>query len=274
MHRPLNLGSGLVRSAFLLLTLVTANPSTYADTASGANPVAELRTVSGHPMQYYVVRPTGWTRDRKWPVVVALEAAEKGFKLNAERFARAGRTLPFVIVTPVTVTNGNAGQRDPAIYPYSSATWDRIEKEGVCAFDEEGLARVIKEVRESCNGEDLIYLTGFEAGAHLVWATVFHHPEWLAAAAPVAGNYRGRCVDGQPFSEAPSRASLSVRGFAADGDQGFGPKGAVFSQWKDARRLAESHGYQNVSEVVVAGKGHVPLPDEVLAYFVSLRKTR
>lgn len=247
--------------------------------ASGAapqsiEPVAERKTASGHPMQYYVVRPTQWTGDRKWPNVVALEAAEKEFKLNAERFARAGQKMPFVIVTPMTVTNGNAGQRDPAVYPYSTATWGRIDKEGVCVFDEFGLAQVVKEVRETNVGEDLIYLAGFEAGAHLVWATVFHHPEWLAAATPVAGNYRGRCVDGQPISAHPSRETLRIRGFAPESDTMFGPGGALFSQWKDARKPGESHGYRNVTEVVVAGKEHRPLPEEVLADLAELRKTQ
>ena len=262
--------------AFLAMTLAMAPAASVEARFEAApqegNPAAELKSVKGHPMQYYVVRPEGWSRDRKWPIVVALEAAEKEFKVNAERFARAGRRLPFVIVTPITVTNGNAGHRDPAVYPYSTATWDRIDKDGTCAFDEEGLALVMKEVREAMNGEDLVYLTGFEAGAHLLWATVFHRPEGLAAAAPVAGNFRGRCVDGQPFSQAASRAALPVRGFAADGDQGFGPGGALLSQWKDARALGLSKGYLNISEVLIAGKPHVPLPEEVLAYFMSLRK--
>ena len=273
MDRPLDVGSVMVRSLLLSITLFAATRSTPQTTPRSTEPAAELKSVAGHPMQYYVVRPEGWTRDRKWPIVVALEAAEKEFKLNAERFAKAGRALPFIIVTPITVSNGNAGQRDQGVYPYSVATWDRIDNDGVCAFDENGLAQVVKEVRTDYNGEDLIYLTGFEAGAHLVWATVFHHPEWLAAAAPVAGNYRGRCVDGQPFSEAASRGSLPIRGFATEGDKFFGPGGAIFSQWKDARTLAESRGYKNVSEVVVAGKDHVPLPAEVLGYFASLRKT-
>jgi len=103
---------------------------------------------------------------------------------------------------------------------------------------------------------------------------VFHKPEILAAAAPVAGNYRGRCVDGNPISQHVARATLPIRGFAADGDKDFGPAAAIFAQWKDARALAESHGYKNVSETVIAGKGHVPLPDEVIAYFTELRKKR
>jgi poly(3-hydroxybutyrate) depolymerase len=256
----------------LLLLAFLACGSTIDAAPPPTDRVPELKAAVGHPMQYYVVRPEGWTREHKWPIVVALEAAEKEFKLNAERFARAAGKGPFVIVTPITVTNGNAGHRDPQVYPYSSATWDRIDKDGICAFDEDGLAQVLKDVREAYNGEDLVYLTGFEAGTHLLWATVFHRPEILAAAAPVAGNYRGRCMDEKSFSTHASREKLPVRGFAGDGDKDFGPAAAIFAQWKDARAAAESHGYRNVSESIVAGKGHVPLPGEVLAYFTDLRK--
>ena len=40
------------------------------------------------------------------------------------------------------------------------------------------------------------------------------------------------------------------------------------------KKLALSKGCLNVGEVVIAGKDHVPLPEDVLAYFTSLRKAR
>jgi hypothetical protein len=43
-------------------------------------------------------------------------------------------------------------------------------------------------------------------------------------------------------------------------------------QWAEARRVAEAHGYGNVSHIIVAGKGHEPFPNEVLDYFNSLLK--
>jgi poly(3-hydroxybutyrate) depolymerase len=254
--------------AFLLGT------TAIASAAPSPARVPELKTATGHPMEYYVVAPEGWTRERKWPVLVAVEAAEKEFKANAERFARASGSGPFVIVVPITVTNGNAGHRDPKVYPYSTATWDRIDKDGVCAFDEPGLAQVVKDVKTAYNGEDLVYLTGFEAGAHLLWATAFHHPEMLAAAAPVAGNFRNRCLEDGSVSPHASREKLEVRGFVSDNDKDFGPASMLFSQWKDARTVAEKNGYKNISEAIVKGKGHVPLPDEVIAYFTELRAKR
>lgn len=232
-----------------------------------------LKTASRHPMQYYLSLPHGFAPGKKWPVVVVVEAAEKEFRENARRFVKARGDLPFIIVAPIIVTNGNSGRRDPSIYPYSPATWDAIDRAGNCAFDLEGLAQVLADVEKSYGGESKVFLTGFEAGAHLVWAMTFRAPERLRAAAPVAGNYIGRCMDDPTqFSSDPSRKRLPVRGFFGRDDERFGPASAIYGQWKTARDLAAAHGYENVSETIVPGKGHVPLPDEVLAFFASLAK--
>ena len=238
--------------------------------AQGAPASLLLKTAGGHPMQYYVALPAHWTPDRQWPIVVVAEAADKEFKLNAERFAEARGELPFIIVAPINVTNGSQGQGDPKVFPYSRATWDAIAKDGVCKFDLDGLEQVIREVKRDYRGEDKVYLTGFEAGTHLVWAEVFRHPEWLAAAAPVAGNYRGRCMEDGAFSAHPARAALPLRALSGGEDTLWGQGGGNYAQWLDAKKLAQDHGYANFSETIVAGKGHVPLPREVLDWFFSV----
>ena len=91
------------------------------------------------------------------------------------------------------------------------------------------------------------------------------HPERLLAAAPCGGNYIGRCVTN--FSRNSGRATLPIRGFEGEKDA-YGE--GLDRQWQDARRIAEAHGYKNLSRVIVAGKGHEPFPDEVLTYFNSL----
>jgi poly(3-hydroxybutyrate) depolymerase len=159
------------------------------------------------------------------------------------------------------------------VYPYSTATWDAIAKDGICRFDIEGLMNVLQDVRTAYHGEERIYLTGFEAGAHLVWAFVFRHPELLAAASPAAGNYRGRCMEDQKFSVDPARISikLPIRAIQGQLDTLWGPGGGGFAQWLDAKQLAQAHGYADVTETLVPGKGHVPMPEEVLGYFMSLQ---
>jgi poly(3-hydroxybutyrate) depolymerase len=227
-------------------------------------------TAEGHPMQYWVAPPRKAEPGRSYPVVVVVEAAEKQFAENARRFVAARGDRPFILVAPIIVTNGRQGQRDPAIYPYTAATWERIDRDGVCAFDLDGLARVLDDVRRKRHGDGRVLITGFEAGAHLVWAFALLHPERLRAAAPVAGNYIGRCVDEAAISRDPARATLPIRGFAGAADEMFGPAGKLHGQFETARALAVAHGFAAVDEVVVPGTAHVPMPDEVLAWFAEV----
>ncbi len=230
----------------------------------------ELKKSAGTLMQYYVSLPEGWSPDKKWPVVVICEEAEKAFKENTLRFIKARGKMPFIIISPVIVTNGNYGRRNAAIYPYTTQTWDAIDAMSDCKFDVDGLVQIVNDVQKNYNGESHFYITGFEAGTHLVWAMIFEHPELLKAAAPVAGNYISRCVN--TVSADAAKATLPVMGFVGDGDKDWGAASRLYGQWQTARKQAIDNGYKNISETVVKGKGHVPMPDETLAYFYSLYK--
>jgi poly(3-hydroxybutyrate) depolymerase len=250
-------------SAFLLASLITS--------VSGQSPAKlQLQTATGHPMQYYISKPDKWNASRQWPVVVVFEAAEKMYLENLQRFITARGDMPFILVAPIHTNNGNQGRRDPALFPYSKETWDYIDKVGDCTFNDEGIAMIISDVKKLYNGEEKVFITGFEAGAHIVWQLTLNHPEMLRASAPVAGNYRSRCVDENNISGNASRSNLPVMAFASDRDDSFGPRSALYSQWTAARDLAIKNGYENVSETIVKGKGHVPLPNEVMSYFFSL----
>jgi len=158
------------------------------------------------------------------------------------------------------------------VYPYSVATWDSIAKDGICNFDIDGLMNVLQDARATYHGEERIYLTGFEAGAHLVWAMTFRHPEQLTAAAPIAGNYRGRCMEDGKFSGDAARFKLPIHAMQGQLDTMWGTGSEAYAQWLDAKKLAQAHGYADISESLVPGKGHVPMPEEVLGYFASLRQ--
>jgi len=95
-------------------------------------------------MQYYLSLPKGWNKNAKWPVVVVLEAAEKQYKLNAERFLFHTGRFALLLVAPINTNNGNQGRRDASLFPYSAETWDYMEKVGDCQFNDEGLKQVIK----------------------------------------------------------------------------------------------------------------------------------
>lgn len=228
-----------------------------------------LKTAAGHPMQYYVSLPDGWTKEKTWPIVVVIEAADKEYKENALRFVRARKKMPFIIVAPYNVNNSRFGRRDPAIFPYSAVTWDYIEKVGDCQFNMDGLTQVVKEVQAAYNGDEKYYLTGFEAGTHTVWQMTFQHPERLKAVAAVAGNYnRNSCMqDPASFSTDLSRVVLPVVGFTPELDSFYGPGASNHNQWIAAQKAAVDHGYKKVSEIIVPHKGHIPLPNEVMEYF-------
>ena len=232
----------------------------------------QLKTANGHPMMYYVSLPKQWKATSSWPVVFILEAADKEFRKNAERFVEARGSAPFILVAPVNTNNGNMGRRDPAVFPYSKETWDYINKVGDCQFNADGIRQIMLDVQKEFHGEDKIFITGFEAGAHDLWSIVFNHPDYLRAAAPVAGNFRGRCVTAGNRSASGSKKDLPIRSFVGSNDEGFGPASPNYNQWLEVKKLALEQGFTNISETVIPATGHIPLPKEVLSYFSSLLK--
>src|ERR1044072_2803147 len=71
----------------------------------------QLKTASSHPIQYYLSLPEGWSTGKRWPVVVVIESAERQFLEAATAFAQARASRPFILVTPLVVTNGGSGYR-------------------------------------------------------------------------------------------------------------------------------------------------------------------
>ncbi len=234
-----------------------------------------LKTATQHPMQYFLSLPAHWSPEKKWPVVLIIESADKEYRENALRFVRERGDMPFILVAPYNVNNSRQGRRDPAIFPYSEATWDLIDKTGDCKFNMDGITQIMSDLRAQYKAEDKFFITGFEAGAHTVWQFVFQHPEWLQAAAPVAGNYnQNSCMSEPLFSKDSSVTHLPIRGFTGSGDTLYGAKGMIYYQWKYALQTAAAHGYKNISETIVPGKGHVPLPAEVLNWFQAIRQNK
>jgi predicted peptidase len=250
-----------------LLLILSCAWSAFAQTSRAP----QLKTASSHPIQYYLSLPDDWTAGRKWPVVVVIESADREFLQAATAFAQARQHRPFIIVTPLVVTNGGAGYRSVPAYHYSDAVWDRIQNSGPFNFDMEGITAIVQDVAKQYGGEDKYFITGFEAGGHTVWAVLFNHPEAVRGAALVCPNYLGRWVDEAHISSAAERNVLPIRNFVGTKDELCATGHPIYTQMQKAMTLAEAHGYKNVSLTSVAGKGHERLADEVLAYFSSLR---
>lgn len=241
-----------------------------------ASQIPVRKTAAGHPIQYFISVPRGWPGNRKWPVVMTLAGAGKDWEGNAQSFAhyRDSLNLPFIIVTPVILTNGGDGAipRDHPRYQYPSSTWDMLDSVGRCAFDMAGVEAVIADVQNIYSGDGKPFLTAFSGGGHQGWATVLLHPEWLRAAALVGTNFSGRCVSKetkvlQLISRAPQRVLLPVRNFNGADDSNI--KNSAPQQLR-AMGIARENGYATVSEETVRGVGHDPMPKIALSYFATL----
>ena len=230
----------------------------------------QLKTASSHPIQYYLSLPEGWVAGKKWPVVVVIESADREFLQAATAFAQARGHQPFILVTPLVVTNGGAGYRSVPTYHYSDPVWDRIQNAGQFNFDMDGITAIMQDVVKQYGGEDKYFITGFEAGGHTVWGILFNHPEVVRAAALVCPNYLARWVDEGHISSAAERSGLPIRNLVGTKDGLCSTGNPIYTQMQRATSLADAHGYKNVSLVRVEGKGHERLANEVLAYFSSL----
>lgn len=76
--------------------------------------------------------------------------------------------------------------------------------------------------------------------------------------------------DPASFSNDLSRVILPVMEFTPELDSLFGTRAGNYGQWKNAEKAAIDHGYKKVSETLVKGKGHIPLPQEVMDWFYAL----
>ena len=231
-----------------------------------------LKTATSHPIQYYLSLPEGWVASKKWPVVVVIESANRDFIAAATAFAQARKHQPFILITPLVVTNGGAGFRSVPTYHYSDDVWNRIQNEGQFEFDSEGISAIMQDVVKQYSGEERFFIAGLEAAGHTIWGVLFNHPESSLGAALVCPNYLGRWVDEAHISSAPARTSLPIRNMIGTKDELCVPGHPIYKQMQKAIAVAEQHGYKNVSLVKVEGRGHERLAEEILDYFASLTK--
>jgi poly(3-hydroxybutyrate) depolymerase len=248
--------------------IAAAGSALFASCAAQSPPQPTLQTAAHHPMQYYISLPEGWSAGKKWPVVIALEGGNKNFLDMEQAYIRARRAMPFIIVTPVILTNGGYDLRGLPNYHYADAVWDEAERTGKCRFDLEGLSAVIDDAQSRYGGEPGVFITGHSAGGHLAWAMAFQHPEKLAAVALTCGNYAGRCMTEENFSRANERINLRVNALQGEIDPVRVP---LEDQFRRAASAARQHGYKNVSYEIVHGGAHERFADQVLVYFNSVR---
>lgn len=227
-----------------------------------------LKQARGHTMQYYLSVPAGWSADRKWPVIVAVEGA--GCNFAGMNGAYGGpKNTQWLVLTPCGFSNTNSLDGAEGKYPYRKeviAEWDTKR----IAFDEPGLLAALDDVRADWNGEEKFYMTGFSGGGILTWHFIFTHPEKLAGAAPASANFSGLRAEA---SKAPEREKLPIHVFQGEDDEYRKPDSIspLDRQWEAAKATLEQNGYMNWKYELVPKQGHSACRDEVLKFFASLR---
>ena len=234
----------------------------------------ERRTTALHPMRYLVSRPQCWKAGESYPVVLAVTDGDREFEKTARAFMTARGNRPWVIVVPEVLTGGSPLRYSPskrgAAYDYAPNIWYRAFMTTDCAFDVAGMTALVLDVRRLDSPSGKFYLTGWEAGGHVVWAQYFRHPATWTAVATISPNYISRCMEDRKFAT-PADSGPPVRLFYRAKDTAGAPGGVLYTQWLAVKRIAVRQGFAHLSERSVAARPRGPMPQEVLAWFDSLR---
>ena len=256
------------------LLLLTACGTAIAAAASGQqiNPAPGIveRTATTHPIHYFVSLPAGWNPQRTWPLLVVIPDAEREFRETAAAFAAVHGSTPFVIVVPMVLGGGGTAQQHKADFDYADGVWSTANRVGYCGFDEDGLTAVLDDVHRLYHTDSKIFLTGWEAGGHVVAPQLLQHPERIRALAIVTPNFLGRCVMPSTRNLTDVESRIPVRVFGGDKDPAWTSTSPLVTQSARFDSLARTRGFRNVSDSLIKNGGHGALAADVVGYFASL----
>ena len=256
---------------FLLWTACLAVRQLTAQQPDPSRVIVE-RSATSHPIHYFVSLPQGWNGQRTWPVIVVIPDAEREFRKTAAAFAAARGSTPFVIVVPMILGGGGTAQQHKDVFDYPDSTWSVADRVGFCDFDEAGLTAVLDDVRRQYHTDSKIFLTGWEAGGHVVIPRLLRHPERMRAVTVVTPNFQGRCVTPAARSLTDAESRIPVRVFGGDKDPAWTTPSPLVIQSARFDSLARTRGFRNVSDSLIKGGGHGALATDVVGYFATLLK--
>lgn len=231
------------------------------------------RTATAHPIHYFVSLPPGWNALRSWPVIVVIPDAEREFRKTAETFAAARGSTPFVIVVPMILGGGGTAQQHKTEFDYPDSVWGIADRVGSCDFDEAGLTAVLDDVRRLYHTDSKFFLTGWEAGGHVVIPQLLRHPERIRAVAVVTPNFQGRCVTPATRRLTDAESQIPVRVFGGDKDPAWASSSPLVTQSARFDSLAKARGFRSVSDSLIRNGGHGALAGDVVKYFATLLKS-
>ena len=241
---------------------------THESGAQSPTPSVEERTATTHPIRYFLSLPQGWTRDRRWPVAMVITDADREFENTARAFAAARGAAPFIVVVPLVLSGGGPARQHMPDFDYAPAVWAFADSVGNCRFDADGITAVLRDVQERFGADERMFITGWEAGGHVVLAQLAEHPERIRAVVAVTPNYQGRCVTAP--RRAPQASTIPIRVFHGSEDPSWAPGQPLYAQWFRIDSMTRALGLTNVADTLIAGRGHGALPADVLRFFARL----
>jgi len=144
--------------------------------SSASDSVFEERKIKsrGVTYRYNIVRPRGWTKKKKWPVVLFLHGAgERGDDNVAQTDVGIGPAIEKEL------------DRLPAVFvlPQCPKTrlWNEAEMQAMA------LKALSDSVKEFNGDTSRLYLTGLSMGGYGTWAIAKEHPKKFAALAVICG---------------------------------------------------------------------------------------
>ncbi|MGE0432629.1 MAG: hypothetical protein AB7S36_10250 [Planctomycetota bacterium] len=227
-----------------------------------------IRKASTHTMHYYLTLPKGWSEDKTWPIIVAVEGAGCGFAGCHGLYVRERKDQPFIIITPIGFSNTNSLTNSGPKYPqYPAELLTEIEARGQAHrldWDEEGLLAVLADVRKEFKGRSKIFITGFSGGGMLTWTMVMRHPDMVAAAAPSCGNFTPSIDNGKlPTPPDPALPIIAFQGK----DDGY-LESILNPQWGPCEQCYKKMGFTNVERRMVPG-GHNNFAGLIVPFFTE-----
>jgi poly(3-hydroxybutyrate) depolymerase len=173
--------------------LLAAAPVHAAETEADSVDRLVLRTATTHPIRYFFALPRGYTpsSSKQWPVLVALAGqSDNPSEETAQAYLEARGDLPFILVVPCTLTNvihtPQATVKFQEYYPTLPLP-DWPERQ---SWDEKGILAILDDLQAREDVQPRVYLTGFSSGGILTYHLIVRHPERLAGAVTVCGNFQ------------------------------------------------------------------------------------
>jgi dienelactone hydrolase len=255
--------------AALLCLLLLATPPVWQPRAAvsidSLKTAPRLCATPDSGRHYLLSLPDAWTPGGTWPTAVIFQGSNANFRTIAATWHRISRGLPFIVITPLIVSNAGNYLRKKAHYaPYDDSAliaferWD-FQKKLACDLD--GVHAVRDDVHRRYGGEHKAYLCGFSAGGNLMWECVFRDSRGVHVAAPVCASYYG----GARLDSARADRSLPVVCWQGKKD----PHGKhMLQSWQSAESQLKKHGYRHL-RFIGTMRGHDWHHDEVIALFLA-----